>query len=73
MRDDDLDSLGFWKRRGFAPFRSEQGLVLMLALLEPPPVDPPAGVDIVTWAERPDLARGIYEVAADALPDVPGE
>ena len=40
--------------------------------MEPPLLDPPAGVEIVTLAERPELARGIYEVAAEALPDVPG-
>jgi GNAT superfamily N-acetyltransferase len=73
VRDDDLESLEFAKRRGFAPFRSEQGLVLTLESLVPPPVDPPSDVDIVTWAERPDLARGLYEVAVEALPDIPGE
>jgi GNAT superfamily N-acetyltransferase len=33
---------------------------------------PPAGVEIVVWADRPELARGIYAVAAEAYPDVPG-
>ena len=27
----------------------------------------------MTWAERPDLTRAIYEVACEAYPDVPGE
>jgi len=40
--------------------------------IEPPQVEPPPGVEIVTWAERPDVARGIYEVAVEASPDVPG-
>ncbi len=73
VRDDDSESLVFARRRGFAPFRGERGLVLELTALEPPPVEPPAGVEIVTWAERPELARAIYEVAAEALPDIAGE
>jgi GNAT superfamily N-acetyltransferase len=35
-------------------------------------VDPPAGIEVVTWAERPELASGIYEVACEAYPDEPG-
>ena len=37
-----------------------------------PDVDPPDGVQIVSWAKRPDLSRGIYDVAREAYPDVPG-
>ena len=33
---------------------------------------PPPGVEIVTWAERPELAAGLYEVAREATPDIPG-
>ena len=32
---------------------------------------PPEGIEIVTWAERPELARGIYAVACEAYADVP--
>ena len=32
----------------------------------------PEGVEIVTWAERPELDRGMYEVALEAEPDIPG-
>ena len=41
-------------------------------MIEPPAVEPPNGVEIVTWAERPELARGMYDVALEALPDIPG-
>ena len=30
------------------------------------------GVEIITWAERPELARGMYEVVLEAAPDIPG-
>ncbi len=46
--------------------------MLDLAGIEPPPVEPPNGVVIVTWAERPELTRGMYDVACEAFPDIPG-
>jgi GNAT superfamily N-acetyltransferase len=72
VADDDGESLGFALRRGFVEDRREKGVALRLAEIEPPRVEPPPGVEIVTWAERPELARGIYEVAVEAFPDVPG-
>ena len=50
----------------------DRRMILDLTALEPPPIDPPAGVEIVTWAERLELAPGIYEVACEAFPDIPG-
>jgi GNAT superfamily N-acetyltransferase len=70
--DNDPESVAFAERRGFVEDRREKGVVLHLAEIEPRPVDPPQGVEIVSWAERPELARGIYEVALEASPDVPG-
>jgi GNAT superfamily N-acetyltransferase len=70
--DNDPESLAFAQQRGFVEERRELGVVLDLAEITPPPVEPPDGVEIVTWAERPELARGIYEVALEALPDIPG-
>jgi mycothiol synthase len=70
--DDDPESLAFAERRGFKEDRREKGVALQLAGIEPPPVNPPDGIEIVTWAERPELARGIYEVSLEASPDVPG-
>lgn len=70
--DNDPESLGFAERRGFVEERRELGVVLHLTEIPPPAVEPPEGVEIVAWAERPELARGIYEVALEALPDIPG-
>ena len=47
-------------------------LVLDLDSVEARAVDPPRGIEIVTWAERPELARGVYAVACEAYPDIPG-
>jgi mycothiol synthase len=72
VADDDPESLEFARGRGFVEDRSERGVALRLDGIEPPRVEPPDGVEIVTWAERPELARGIYEVALEALADIPG-
>jgi mycothiol synthase len=72
VADDDDESLAFALRRGFIEDRREKGVALRLAEIEPPPVEPPPGVEIVSWAERPEAARGMYEVAIEAFPDVPG-
>jgi GNAT superfamily N-acetyltransferase len=72
VADNDPESLAFSKRRGFTEDSHELGVSLDLTQVEPPIAKPPEGVQIVSWAERPELARGIYEVALEAVPDIPG-
>jgi mycothiol synthase len=72
IAEDDEESIAFAQRRGFEEVERNLRLILDLTTLEPLPVEPPGGVEIVSWAERPDLARGIYEVACEAIPDIPG-
>ena len=47
-------------------------MALDLTRSEPPEVELPEGIEIVTWAKRPELDRGMYEVALEAYPDIPG-
>ena len=70
--EDDRGALAWAARRGFAEVLRESLLVLDLRELEPPDPAPPPGVAVLTLAERPELVRGIYEVACEAYPDVPG-
>jgi mycothiol synthase len=72
VESDDEESLGFALRRGFHEHSREVGLALELVGLDAPTVDPPAGIEIVLLADRPELAAGAYEVGIEALPDVPG-
>jgi mycothiol synthase len=72
VADNDPESLEFARRRGFVEDRREKGVALRLADIQAPAVEAPDGVEIVTWAQRPELARGMYEVAVEALPDIPG-
>jgi GNAT superfamily N-acetyltransferase len=72
VADNDPESLEFAWRRGFVEDRREKGVALGLAEIESPLVEAPDGIEIVTWAERPELAHGMYEVAVEAFPDIPG-
>jgi mycothiol synthase len=72
ISEDDSESLSFAQRRRFVEERREVVLVLNLADTPPSPVTPPAGIEIVTWAQRPELARGMYEVDVESRPDIPG-
>jgi GNAT superfamily N-acetyltransferase len=68
----DDASLDFALHRGFGEQSREVVLELELATVERGAVDPPPGIDIVLLADRPELARGVYGVGLEALPDVPG-
>jgi GNAT superfamily N-acetyltransferase len=72
MEADDEASLGVILRHGFAEIGRDTRMVLDLTATDAPPLDAPLGIEIATWAERPELARGMYDVAVDAYPDVPG-
>jgi GNAT superfamily N-acetyltransferase len=71
--EDDEASIAFATKRGFNEVERNGRMILELTDHQPEPVAPPDGIEIVTWAERPHLARGIYDVASEAYPDVPGE
>jgi mycothiol synthase len=70
--DEETDGLAFARARGFVEVSRELKVALELREHEPPPVDPPPGIEIVTWTERPDAVRGMYEVYCEAEPDIPG-
>jgi mycothiol synthase len=72
VASNDAESLAFAHRRGFEEERREVGRVLSLAGIPPFEVDLPAGITIVTWADRPDLAAGMYAVDVEIYPDIPG-
>ena len=71
-REEDPEGVDYALRRGFVEESREAGLELRLEGLEPPAVEPPQGVEIVTLAEHPDLASPLYDVALESFPDIPG-
>jgi GNAT superfamily N-acetyltransferase len=73
VSEDDEHSLEWAAGRGYEEVSRNSRLVLDLAAIDAPDAAPPAGIEILTWAERPELAVGMYEVAREAVPDIPGE
>lgn len=71
--EDDPASLAWAERQGFRETGRSARLGLDLAAIETPEPEPPGGIEIVTWAERPTAAEGMYEVAREAMADIPGE
>ena len=73
VKETDGESLAWAQRRGFDEVGRNSLLVLDLTAIETPSVEPPDGIEIVSWAERPELAPAMYQVALESYPDVPGE
>jgi len=73
VAEEDAASLGWAAARGYEEAGGNSRMVLDLTAIAAPAVEPPPGIEIVTWAERPDLAEGLWEVAREAAPDIPGE
>jgi mycothiol synthase len=70
--ESDAESRAFLEHRGFVQVGGEKAVVLELDELEPPEVDPPAGIRIASRAEEPDRLDGMYAVAVQADEDIPG-
>jgi GNAT superfamily N-acetyltransferase len=69
--EDDPDTAGFAERHGFEVVGRVCGLRLPLKRCPRPELEPPEGVTITTLAERPELARGVWETACEAFPEIP--
>jgi GNAT superfamily N-acetyltransferase len=72
VRADRPESVEFLHHRGFTVIETSKAVRLDLAGLPAPNVAPPAGIRLVTLAERPDLVPGVHAVAVEAFPDIPG-
>lgn len=70
---DRHDTIDFLEHRGFREFERMKVVRLDLAGLDLAPVEPPEGLAITSLEARPELVQGVYEVAQEALPDIPGE
>jgi mycothiol synthase len=73
VAEDDPASLAWAERRGFREVGRDSTLVLDLEPIEAPAPDPPAGIEIVAWADRPGIERDLYRVSVEAEADIPGE
>lgn len=72
IRGHDRESLRFFHRRGFEKVGGEEAVALRIDEAEIPVSEPPRGIRIVSRAEMPDVVEGMYAVASEAEPDIPG-
>jgi mycothiol synthase len=72
VKEIDAESRAFLERRGFAQVGAEKALVLDLAGVDAPVVEPPPGVRIASRDEEPDLLEQMYVIGVQAEEDIPG-
>ncbi len=71
IRADDEATLAFAEHRGFREVGRERDVLLDLSKVPPAAPDPPAGITLVTFAERPDLIPAVFAVDTEVSVDVP--
>ena len=70
---DRPEAIEFLEHRGFREYERMKVVRLELEGHAPAAIDAPDGVVLTSLAERPELVDGVYEVAKEALPDIPGD
>jgi mycothiol synthase len=70
---DRPEALEFLANRGFIEHERMKAVRLDLDGLPPPAVEAPAGITLTSLEARPELVAGVYAVALEALPDIPGD
>jgi GNAT superfamily N-acetyltransferase len=69
----DQDADAFLTHRGFIETGQETEVEIDLDAVDRATVAPPPGVELVVRSERPNVVEGMYLVACEAVPDIPGE
>ncbi len=69
ISEGDGGSLRFVEKRGFREVGREYEVVLDVAAADTSS-EPPAGIELVSLAERPELVQAVFEVDAEVAPDV---
>jgi GNAT superfamily N-acetyltransferase len=69
--EDDAGGVAFADRHGFVVVKRNRGLRLVLDGCPRPTVDLPEDIAITTLADSPELIRGVWETAREAMPDIP--
>jgi len=69
--EDDPGGVAFAESHGFAVIGRTRALQLLLDGCKRPSLDLPEDIVITTLAEQPELARGVWETACEAMHDIP--
>ena len=73
VTEDRIDAIEFLEHRDFTAYERMKAVRLDLVGRVPEPIDPPAAVVITSLEEHPELVEGVYRVAVETFPDIPGE
>ena len=71
IRADDEAALAFAEHRGFREVGRERDVLLDLNKVPPAGPDTPAGITLVSFADRPDLIPAVFAVDTEVSVDVP--
>ncbi len=69
--EDDAGGVAFAKSHGFVVVGRTRALRLLLDGCPRPSIDLPEDIVVTTLAERPELGRGVWETACEAMADIP--
>jgi len=69
--EDDPGGVRFAERHGFVVVNRARALRLLLDGCPRSSIDLPEKIEITNLAERPELARGVWETLCEAMPDIP--
>ena len=70
-RADDTETIVFAEHRGFREVGREWDVVLDLTKVPAVAAEPPPGIELVSFAERPDLIPAVFAVDSEVSVDVP--
>jgi mycothiol synthase len=69
--EDDAGGVSFAERHGFIVVNRKPALRLVLDGCPRPTAELPEDIAITSLADSPELARGVWETASEAMPDIP--
>jgi mycothiol synthase len=70
--EQNAEAIGFFQKRGYIEIERQKAVELDLTALEAKSPQPPSGIEISSWAARPDLTPAMYELYREASADIPG-
>jgi ribosomal protein S18 acetylase RimI-like enzyme len=70
--EEEGEAVRYFEKRGYVELERQKALELDLGSVPLPEPTIAAGVQIASWAERPDLVPRMYELYREASADIPG-
>ena len=72
VSEEDSGAIAFLEKRSYREVERQKAVALNLTELDSVSVEPPTGVEIKSWVDRPDLAPDMFDLYREANADIPG-